>query len=413
MSNDNNKSFLSQSGDPHYEPLPDEQSDSDFYDMNYHNAFFNKLEDNSVPLNEIDIDKENEMIKKCENNIEIAKELEKCNGELIKINSKDKAMKILDKNISARSKLAQQRKMKAKAFQFTLNEIDRYSKLKNYLMGLKNLRYFISCKEKAPSTGHEHIHIYAQFNKQSDISFSKCEGAHIEKCYGTPEENKKYIEKDGNIIDEWGELGSNVNTQFPTIAEVKKMSDEEMDQCPLQYFNQIQKIKTERANNMKVDDLAKVVKVYYLWGPSGCGKTSFAKLAIKKLNMEFNQVKYENTFWSGLNENCKVALYDDWRDGDMRPNEFIKFIDYNRHSMNIKYGQVRNNYEYIFITSIQDPDKIYWESSKKNEEQIRQWIRRMEIIHIPEKYTVEEIRNKYLEVFGQERDIDFNINNII
>lgn len=102
-----------------------------------------------------------------------------------------------------------------------------------------------------------------------------------------------------------------------------------------------------------------------MWGPSGCGKTSYAKLAIAKLGMEFNQVKFENTFWSGLNENCKVALYDDWRDGDMRPNEFIKFIDYNRHSLNIKYGQCRNNYEYIFITSIQDPDKIYWESSKK------------------------------------------------
>jgi hypothetical protein len=413
MSSDNNNSFLSQSGDPHYEPLPDEQGESQFYDMHYHNAFFNKLEDNSVPLIEIDENKEKEMIKNCENNIEIAKDLEKCNGEIIKLNSKSKAMKILDKNISARSKLAQRRNIKAKAFQFTLNEVERYEKLKNYLMGLKNLRYFIACKEIAPSTGHEHIHIYAQFSKQSDISYSKCEGAHIEKCYGTPEENKKYIEKDGNIIDEWGELGSNTNTQFPTIAEVKKMSDEEMDQCPLQYYNQIQKIKTERANNMDVHNLAKVVKVFYLWGPSGCGKTSYAKLAIAKLGFEFNQVKYENTFWSGLNENCKVALYDDWRDSDMKPNEFIKFIDYNRHSLNIKYGQVRNNYEYIFITSIQDPDKIYWESSKKNEEQIRQWIRRMEIIHIPDKYTVDEIIKKYVEVFGEQRDKDFDINNII
>lgn len=403
------------SDDSHYEPL----SEKSFFDSTFKNAFnYKSGEDNSVPLSDIDSEKEKEMIAGAELAHEISKELEKCNGELIKINSKSATQKVLDKKRSAASKLqigADKGKPngKAKGFQLTLNEVNKYNDLKNYLMGLKTLRYFISCKEIAPSTGHEHIHIYVQFNNAMSLSLRKCCGAHIEKCYGTPEENKAYIEKDGNILDEWGEMGSNVNTQFPTIAEVKKMTDEEMDQCPLQYFNQIQKIKTERANNMDVHNLAKIVKVYYLWGPSGCGKTSYAKLAIAKLGLEFNQVKYENTFWSGLNENCKVALYDDWRDGDMRPNEFIKFIDYNRHSLNVKYGQCRNNYEYIFITSIQDPDKIYWESSKKNEEQIRQWIRRMEIIHIPSKYTVDEILKKYVEIFGEQRDKDFDINNII
>ena len=376
------------------------------------------VEDNAVPLEEIDEEKEEEMIAAANKNAEIQKALEKCNGELIKLNSKDKVAKILDKKVSAAKKLQMGKEKgkpngKARCFQLTLNEVSKYEELRNYLMGLKTLRYYISCKEVAPSTGHEHIHIYVQFTDPLSLSIKKTCGAHIERCYGTPEENKAYIEKDGDILDEWGELGSSVNTQFPTIKEVKKMSDEEMEDLPLQYYNSIQKIKTERANNMDVHNLGKVVKVFYLWGPSGCGKTSYAKLAIAKLGLEFNQVKFENTFWSGLNENCKVALYDDWRDGDMRPNEFIKFIDYNRHSLNIKYGQCRNNYEYIFITSIQDPDKIYWESSKKNEEQIRQWIRRMEIIHIPSKFTVDEIRKKYAEVFGEQRDKDFDIFNII
>ena len=401
MSSSINNSF---SDDSRYEPLSEK--------------LIYKGEDNPVPLSDIDSEKEKEMIAGAELAHQISKELDKCNGELISINSKSAAAKVLDKKRSAAAKLAQGAEKgkpngRARAFQLTLNEVEKYNELKNYLMGLKALRYFISCKEIAPTTGHPHIHIYTQFNVPTSLSLKKCQGAHIERCYGSPDDNKAYIEKDGDILDEWGDMGSNVNTQFPSIEEVKKMTDEEMDKCPLQYYNQIQKIKTERANNMNVHDLAKVVKVYYLWGPSGCGKTSYAKLAIAKLGLEFNQVKYENTFWSGLNENCKVALYDDWRDGDMRPNEFIKFIDYNRHSLNIKYGQVRNNYEYIFITSIQDPDKIYWESSKKNEEQIRQWIRRMEIIHIPSKFTVDEIIKKYVEVFGEQKEKDFDINNII
>lgn len=392
-----------------------DKSDNDlFYDMTYKNAFYDKLSegDNAMPLDNIDEETEKKMIAAEDDKIKIAAELEKCHGELIKINTKDKVAKILNKNISAREKL-QNRKMKAKAFQFTLNETGKYQNLKNYILGLKNIRYFISCKEKAPSTGHEHIHIYAQFFKQTDISFSKTEGAHIEKCYGTPEQNRDYIKKDGDILDEWGTIGSSKNTEFPTIAEVKMMTDEEMDNCPLQYYNQIRKIRDERNNNLDVNNLAKVVQVYYLWGRSGCGKTSYAKLAIKKLGKKFNQVKYENGFWSGLNEDCEVALYDDWRDSDMKPNEFIKFIDYNRHMMNVKYGQCRNNYKFIFITSIQDPQKIYWESSKKNEEQVRQWIRRMKIINIEEEYGIEEIREKYIKEFGDEKQLDFDINNII
>jgi len=369
-----------------------------------------------VPLSKIDSEKELSMIKKCEDNIAVAKELEKCNGELIDLNAKSAAAKILDKKRSAASKLSyneKRRQTRAKAFQLTLNEVEKYAALKEYISNIPSLRYMISCQEIAPSTGHKHIHMYCQFHSPVCLSLKKCQNAHIEKCFGSPEQNKAYIEKDGDILDEIGELGTNKNTQFPTIAEVKAMTDEEMDKCPLQYYNQIRKIKDERNNNLKVNDVGKVVQVYYLWGPSGCGKTSFAKLAIKKLGKPFNQVKYENTFWSGLNEECEVALYDDWRDGDMRPNEFIKFIDYNRHMMNVKYGQVRNNYKYIFITSIQDPQKIYWESSKKNEEQIRQWVRRMKIINIGEEYGVEEIREKYIKEFGEDEKLDCDINNII
>lgn len=42
----------------------------------------------------------------------------------------------------------------------TLNEPTKYEMLKDYLMGLKSLQYFKSCREFAPTTNHEHIHIY-------------------------------------------------------------------------------------------------------------------------------------------------------------------------------------------------------------------------------------------------------------
>lgn len=55
-----------------------------------------------------------------------------------------------------------------------------------------------------------------------------------------------------------------------------------------------------------------------------------------KLSGDFDEVSYENKFWIGVHDNTDIALYDDFRDTDMKPNKFIKFIDYNKHVMNVK-----------------------------------------------------------------------------
>ena len=53
-------------------------------------------------------------------------------------------------------------------------------------------------------------------------------------CKGTPQQNVNYIMKDGNIIDEWGQLRNSGNY---TIENVKKMEKKERDELPLIYYN--------------------------------------------------------------------------------------------------------------------------------------------------------------------------------
>ena len=100
-------------------------------------------------------------------------------------------------------------------------------------------------------------------------------------------------------------------------------------------------------------------------------------------------VKYHNGFWLGIGTS-KCCLYDDYRDTDMDPNEFINFIDYNIHVLNIKGGSVKNLYQLILITSVQDPQFIY-EYKQVKEETAKQWLRRMTVIDI----TDNENLNKY------------------
>lgn len=98
---------------------------------------------------------------------------------------------------------------------------------------------------------------------------------------------------------------------------------------------------------------------------------------VEKYGTKVNIVKYVNSFWQGVG-NAKIAIYDDFRDSHMHPSEFINFIDYNKHTINIKGGEKQNEYSLIIITSVQDPHYIYM--GMKDDEPRRQWLRRMTIV---------------------------------
>lgn len=267
---------------------------------------------------------------------------------------------------------------KSRNFQITLNEVERWEKLKAYLSGRKLLNYAIACKEIAPSTGHEHIHCYIQFNNSTQLAISKIEGAHIEVCKGSPQQNVEYIRKDGDIIWETGKLRLTGN---PTIRDIMDMSKDEVYDLPWQMRNTAMKIKDEQANDIDIEDWHKEIKVYWIYGPSGVGKTERAKQIVRDnaatYGKTINVVKYTNTFWNGIG-NAKIAIYDDFRDSHMPPSEFINFIDYNMHTLNIKGGQKQNNYSLIIITSVQHPNYIY--ANMRDSEPRKQWMRRIELI---------------------------------
>lgn len=261
----------------------------------------------------------------------------------------------------------------AKGFQLTVNDENVFDDVLCYVRGL-NPNYMIACKEKAPTTGHVHFHIYVQFPNARRLSMKKLCGAHVEKCMGSPEQNIKYIKKDGDIVCEEGAPRLNY---MPSVKQLKDMPPDQRDGLPANMYNIIQKINDEEKKCIKGTEYYKGVSVYYVYGDSGSGKT---KYCIEQIGDRFfNEVKYDGNFWHGVTENCDIALYDDFRDSHMKPAEFINFIDYNRHIMNVKNGSVRNNYKEIYITSVQSPNDIY---KNVNGEPRKQWERRMKIIYI-------------------------------
>ena len=79
-------------------------------------------------------------------------------------------------------------------------------------------------------------------------------------------------------------------------------------------------------------------------------------------------------------DSARVAVYGYFRDTDLPCRDFINFIDYNIHHLNVKGGSVQNRYKYIIINSIFSPEQLY--SKLQSDEPKKQWLRRMVVKRI-------------------------------
>lgn len=253
----------------------------------------------------------------------------------------------------------------------------------------KIMQYACYCDDKCED-GKYHAHYYVYFkNPRTWAALKKFYGndAHIEIPYSNSGAIN-YILGKGNHsefktnIQEFGKMPCD-NGQHMTVRDILAMSENEIKDLGAKDALNAMKIKDQFDEGIDIDDWKKEVKVTFITGPSGIGKTEKVKEIIRNeketYGTKVHVVKYENGFYHGVGNGQGIAIYDDFRDSHMKASEFINFIDYNVHTMNIKGGSQTNKFNRIFITSVQNPKEIY---AKMADEPRKQWLRRIEIIDL-------------------------------
>ena len=243
------------------------------------------------------------------------------------------------------------------------------------------------CSDEHDGKWHGHYFVYyhnprtwndikSYYGNDAHVEIPKCNSACIKYILGEGD----HAESKSNIV-EMGNMPCD-NGQHLTYREAININEENLQELSLASALMVKKIQAidSESTKIKLDDWHKDVKVTYICGPSGIGKSLKAVEILKNEGVkEVSIVKFENHFYHGVTDGKGVAIYDDFRDSHMKASEFINFIDYNKHKMNVKNGSVMNNFTRIVITSVQKPDELY---RFMDEEPKKQWLRRIEVINL-------------------------------
>lgn len=281
---------------------------------------------------------------------------------------------------------------KHRAYFLTTFDLTLFERIRDSVLRYKSLTYGLCALDTCPTTGRQHYHWYLHFN--TGIVWKSIKAlsgsSNVQPARKSPNVVINYVMKsvtEDNPV-KW-EYGEKPHQGAVTVGHLREIP---INDCQWNQYNIKRSIMRSDALIKDANDDNKNVRVIYLWGKSGAGKSLAAKWWLRKIGRtiynctKYNEIKYSNGFWLGVSEfdQPKMAWYDDFRDSHLSASEFINFIDYNEHNLNVKGGNAVNKYEFIVITSVQDPRLLY---RNVDDEPRHQWIRRLEKYHIPDNFA--------------------------
>lgn len=263
------------------------------------------------------------------------------------------------------------------------------------------------CSEEHDGKWHGHYYVYYKntrtwndiknyYGNDAHVEIPKCNSAVIKYILGEGD----HAESKSNIV-EFGDMPCD-NGKHLTYRDALKLSEEKIMELPIAdalMVRKAQKIEEDRPKPMKISEWKKQIEVIFITGPSGAGKSLKVVEELTKNGEDpiVDEVKKEGEFWHGVSGETDIAIYDDFRDSHMKASEFINFIDYNCHKLNVKGGSKVNKYKRIYITSVQRPEEIY---KNLDDEPRQQWMRRIKVIDLwdePQIHHTSHLINTYPE----------------
>lgn len=264
-------------------------------------------------------------------------------------------------------------------FLITLNQEEKWPRLREYLH-TRPVEYMYAAHEVAPTTGHDHMHIFIMFSRKIALYKSKTEGARIDIVTQTWWNALEYCKKQGMLVEEYGECPiRSANKKGISIKDVMEMDQTQILELRASSFNYVRNIRSELLNT-QIRNAKHYAPIDFEWyyGPTGTGKSR------KAFQEGATPIQYANGFftdWAG----SKVLVYEEFR-GQVPYHLILQLTDayHGYYCLNIKGGFRVLDIDKLIVTSPLRPEECYPRQCQKRDS-IQQLVRRItKLLHFTE-----------------------------
>lgn len=314
--------------------------------------------------------------------------------------------------------------IQSRKWQITLNNpLDKgltHEAIKAKIQEMKSVKYYCLADEVgAEGTPHTHIFLYCSRLRFSTIKKMFPEG-HIERAYGTAEENRAYIRKDGKwaedpkadtsiegTFEEWGEMPEEPGAGYRAdISEIYEQiyngasNAEIMARNPeaAQYINKMDKIRQEILE-AEYQNTWRSLTVIYIFGATATGKTRYVMEKHGYGNV-YRVTDYSHPFDHYAQE--PVLCMDEFR-SSLLIGDMLDYLDGYPLALPARYANRQACYETVYIISnidlkeqyphVQGNDPVTWKAFLRRIQKVRRYTAPGEY----EEYSTEEyMENPFL-----------------
>lgn len=224
--------------------------------------------------------------------------------------------------------------------------------------------YFVFGRETGES-GTPHLQGYVSFTRKQRLSQVKSifgSRVHAEKARGSPEQNKKYCEKDGDFF-EYGDCpkGRGSRTDLSAaLASVKAGASRRLllEEHPIAYSRAHRMLNDALLIYSRPRDWAPYVRIY--WGETGIGKT---RRAFEEA--ESTPYMHSGGQWFDGYDGQEDVVFDDFGGSEFKLTYLLKLLDRYPMRVPVKGGFANWVPRRIWITSNYSPKE--WFPNAKDE----------------------------------------------
>ena len=271
--------------------------------------------------------------------------------------------------------------------------------------------YYCMADEIATTgTYHTHVFFYAPSPSRFSTVKKRFPIAHIEKAYGSVQENRSYLRKDGRWADtdkaetsvpgtfeEWGEAPPERAEKHPEMFRlVQNIRDgltttEIIDDNPAMAFR-VRDIdllrQTLTAEKYAVEN--RPLQVSYLYGASGAGKTRsiYSTHDPRSIYRVTNYRATRGIFFDGYHGQ-DVLVFEEFS-SQIPIADMLNYLDIYPLSLPARYNDRTACYTKVYITSNSPLENQYWVEQQARPETCRAFLRRIHTVveYLPDGSTI-------------------------